>query len=236
MTPMMLAISPEERSICDMASMARLTISPDRSALSRACATSCPASSARSDESLTAVVTSSSAAAVSSTEAACCSVRLERSLAAERISRAPASMLRALSPTSRSAFCSLEGGVEVLAQFVEMGGKCLVEPHFQIAVRKRLEPLRKFVDGKLHSAASRAFCSSRALRSFSETERPSSAARSRLMRSMAFCLKTSTAAAISPISSRRSAKGIGDVLSPPASRDIEPVMWVIGRATRIMAI
>ncbi len=117
-----------------------------------------------------------------------------------------------------------------------MRGKCPLETHFQIAVRKRLEPVRELVDGKLHLCrlAGLLFFTRPAL--LSEAERPSSAARSRLARSMAFCLKTSTAAAISPISSRRSAKGIGDVLSPPASRDIEPVMWVIGRATRTMAI
>ena len=70
-------------------------------------ATSWPASSARRLESVTVVVISSSAAAVSSMDAACCSVRLERSSAALRISLEPAAIAWAFVPTARIACFSL---------------------------------------------------------------------------------------------------------------------------------
>ncbi|MCY1296544.1 hypothetical protein D9M70_459330 [compost metagenome] len=115
MTPMMLEISRDEASMPLIAVTALPTISPDFSAAPRVRVTKVPASSARRLASATVVAIWSSAAAVSSTEAACCSVRLERSPAAERISLAPALMLRAFLPTERSASLRL---VTELLKFV----------------------------------------------------------------------------------------------------------------------
>ncbi len=86
-----------------MVATARLTTVSESSALAFDRATIWPASSARATELFTVAVISSRAAAVSSTEAACCSVRMERLAAAALSSPADASMLKAFSPTFRSA-------------------------------------------------------------------------------------------------------------------------------------
>ena len=102
-TPMMLVISFDDFSIAPMALIALPTISPERSAFCRASITSLPASSARRLESATVWVISSRAAAVSSTEAACCSVRRDRSSAADFISPDPAAIALAFSRIPRIA-------------------------------------------------------------------------------------------------------------------------------------
>ncbi|MNL44494.1 hypothetical protein D3C87_1670750 [compost metagenome] len=108
MTLVIWPISLEACSIRPMASTALRTTAADSAALSLASLTITVASCARSVELLTATVISSSAADVSSRAAACCSVRFDRSSAAERSSDELPLIESVVTRTSRSVFCSVD--------------------------------------------------------------------------------------------------------------------------------
>ncbi|MNT38948.1 hypothetical protein D3C72_1751610 [compost metagenome] len=106
-TPIMLPISLDERSISPMAVTARPTTACPSTASLRAALTTPPASTAFSAERDTVAVICSRAAAVSSRAAACCSVRRDRSLEACEISWALAPMALERSTMTLIVLCSL---------------------------------------------------------------------------------------------------------------------------------
>ncbi|PAV72756.1 hypothetical protein WR25_10704 [Diploscapter pachys] len=124
MTLMISEISCEVRSMPPIASTARCTTSPERSASTRASRIAASARPARSAVDRTVAVISSIAAAVSSRDAACCSVRCDRSSEAWRMSLAPLLMPLADSVTCDRALRGREAAVQLAGEIaVGQGGQ-----------------------------------------------------------------------------------------------------------------
>ena len=120
-----------------MAETAFCTTALDCSVERRASSTIWLASVARSVEFFTAAVISSSAAEVSSREAACCSVRLDNSPDAVRISPAPPLMVSIATRTWPSRVTKVcHGVVDVVSQFGKSTLEVTMHASRQIAVRK----------------------------------------------------------------------------------------------------